>query len=143
YSIAITVLGIPSTLIAKSVGDVFYPRVAQAAQEKQKIMPMIIKSTFYLALVGSIPYGLIVLFGPWLFSFVFGQDWVIAGEYARWVSLWSFFNFINRPSVQSLPVMSAQKFQLIFTVGRLIITSAGLIVGFHVFQSDMVAVALF
>lgn len=143
YSIAKTVLAIPTTLIAKSVGDVFYPRIATAAQEKQKIMPMIVKATFYLALVGLIPYGLVVLFGPWLFEFVFGQDWAIAGEYARWVSLWSFFNFINRPSVQSLPVMSAQKFQLIFTVGRLILTSLGLIAGFYIFQSDMVAVALF
>jgi len=143
YSIARSVLGIPSALIAKSVGDVFYPRVSSAAQNKQKITPLILKSTFYLALVGLIPYGIIMLFGPWLFSFVFGQDWAIAGQYARWVSLWSFFNFINRPSVQTLPVISAQRFQLFFTTGKLIITSLGLLVGFYIFRSDMVAIALF
>jgi len=91
YSIARSVLGIPSTLIAKSVGDVFYPRVSKTVQNRQKIAPLIIKATFYLALVGLIPYGIIMLFGPWLFSLVFGQDWAIAGQYARWVSLWSFF----------------------------------------------------
>lgn len=143
YSIARTVLGVPSTLIAKSVGDVFYPRVSKAAQNEQKIATLIIKSTFYLALIGLIPYGLIILFGPWLFGFVFGQDWIIAGEYARWVSLFSFFNFINRPSIQTLPVISAQKFQLAFTSSKLIVTSVGLLVGFFVFSSDIIAVALF
>jgi len=143
YSIARSVLGIPSTLIAKSVGDVFYPRVSKAAQNRQQIAPLIIKATFYLALIGLIPYGIIMLFGPWLFSLVFGQDWAIAGQYARWVSLWSFFNFINRPSVQSLPVIDAQKFQLIFTTSKLIITSLALLIGFFVFNSDIIAIALF
>jgi len=143
YSIARSVLGIPSTLIAKSVGDVFYPRVSKAAQNKQKITPLILKSTSYLALVGLIPYGIIMLLGPWLFSLVFGQDWTIAGQYARWVSLWSFFNFINRPSVQTLPVISAQRFQLIFTTSKLIITSLALLIGFFVFNSDIIAIALF
>lgn len=143
YSIARSVLGIPSTLIAKSVGDVFYPRVSRAAQNKQKITPLILKATFYLALVGLVPYGIIMLLGPWLFSLVFGQDWAIAGQYARWVSLWSFFNFINRPSVQSLPVMSAQRFQLIFTTSKLVLTSLALLIGFFVFNSDIIAIALF
>lgn len=143
YSIAKTVLAVPSTLIAQSVGDVFYPQVVRTAQNKQKITPLIIKSTFYLAVIGLIPYGFIFFFGPWLFGVVFGEEWIIAGEYARWVAIWSFFNFINRPSVQSLPVLSAQRFQLIFTVFRLIITSLALIIGFFVFKSDLVAIGIF
>ncbi|SPT62294.1 colanic acid exporter [Aerococcus viridans] len=85
YSIAKTVLAVPSTLIAQSVGDVFYPQVVRTAQNKQKITPLIIKSTFYLAVIGLIPYGFIFFFGPWLFGVVFGEEWIIAGEYARWV----------------------------------------------------------
>jgi len=54
-----------------------------------------------------------------------------------------FFNFINRPSVQSLPVIAAQKFQLIFTTSKLIITSLSLLIGFFVFNSDIIAIALF
>lgn len=143
YSIARSVLGIPSTLIAKSVGDVFYPRISKAAQNKQKITPLLLKSTFYLFLVGLIPYGIIMFIGPWLFNLVFGQGWAIAGEYARWVSVWSFFNFISRPSVQTLPVISAQKFQLIFTTSKLALTSLALLIGFFAFDSDIIAMAFF
>lgn len=143
YTVARSVLGIPSTLIAQSVGDVFYPKVANAAQNREKVTPLIIQSTFYLSLVALIPYGFIILFGPWLFGLVFGQDWIIAGEYARWVSVWSFFTFINRPSVQSLPVISAQKFQLVFTISKLFITSIALFLGYYLFNSDIVAIILY
>jgi len=143
YSISKTVLGVPATLIAKSVGDVFYPQVSKAANNKQNITPLVIKSTFYLALVGAIPYGIVILFGPNLFSIVFGEAWTISGEYARWISIWSFFNFINRPSVQTLPVISAQKFQLIFSLCKLLITGVALFMGYYFFNNDIIAIALY
>src|SRR5699024_10694305 len=120
YSIGRTVLSLPTQLIGKSVGDVFYPRIAEAFNNKENIVNLIKKATFALVAVGIIPFGLIVLFGHLLFSLVFGNDWSKAGEYARWLALWSFFGFINRPSVRSLAVLSAQRFQLIYTVFMLI-----------------------
>ena len=143
YSIARTVLAVPTSLVAQSVGSVFYPRVSQAANNNEKVKPMIIKSTFYLFLIGLVPYGLVIMIGPWLFSLVFGSDWIIAGQYARWVALSSFLNFVNKPVVQSLPVIHAQKFQLLFTFIKFIITSLALLIGFFVFSSDMIAIALF
>lgn len=143
YNIGKTVLNIPSQLIGKSVGDVFYPRVSEAANNHQRLTPLINKATLLLALVGILPYGLVILFGPWLFSFVFGNDWEMAGHYARWIALWSFFGFINRPSVRSLPVLSAQNFQLIYTIIMLIVRILALGIGYFVFKSDIVAIALF
>lgn len=143
YSIGRTVLTMPSSLIGKSVGDVFYPRISDAAKNGENLSMLIKKATLALGLVGSIPYGIVVLFGPWLFGFVFGSEWTTAGEYARWVSLWMFFMFINQPSVRALPVLSAQSFHLKFTVFTLTIRVALLAVGYYVFLSDLVAIALF
>ena len=143
YSISRTVLSIPTNLIGKSVGDVFYPRISQARNEGENLTQLIKKATNMLALVGIIPYGLVVLFGPWLFSFVFGKDWVVAGEYARWVALWVYFLFINQPSVRALPVLNAQSFHLMFTIITLITRVAALFVGYYVFESDYIAIALF
>src|SRR5699024_1825873 len=143
YSIGRTVLRLPTQLIGKSVGDVFYPRIAEAYNNKENIVNLIKRATLALAGVGIIPYGIIILFGPQLFSLVFGNDWVIAGEYARWLALWSFFGFINRPSVRSLAVLSAQKFHLLYTIGMLITRIIVLITGYYIFSSDTIAVALF
>lgn len=143
YSIGKTVLNIPSQLIGKSVGDVFYPRISEAANKGENLTHLIRKATLALGAVGFIPYGIVIIFGPWLFGIVFGEEWVTAGEYARWIALWSFFGFMNQPSVKALPVLSAQSFQLKYTIFMLITRVLVLALGFYVFSSDVIAVALF
>lgn len=143
YTIGRTVLSLPTQLIGKAVGDVFYPRIAEAAKREEDVTNLIKKSTFALAGIGILPFGLVILFGPALFSFVFGPEWVVAGEYARWIALWSYFGFMNRPSVHSLPVLKAQRFHLIYTIIMLITRIGVLAIGYIVFSSDIIAVALF
>src|SRR5699024_11784167 len=109
------------SLIGKSVGDVFYPRIAEAYNNDENVTNLIFKATVILAVIGIIPFGTVILFGPFLFSLVFGSDWFMAGEYARWIALWVYFMFINQPSVRSLPVLSAQAFHLKFTTVTFIV----------------------
>lgn len=143
YSIGRTVLTLPSRLIGKAIGDVFYPRIAEAANNKENMTDLIKKATFALIGAGILPFGAIVLFGPFLFSFVFGSDWNMAGEYARWLSLWAAFSFVARPSVRSLPVLNAQRFHLIFTIVTTGLRVSGIAIGYFVFSSDLISVALF
>src|SRR5699024_9302988 len=109
FTIGRTVLGIPSQLIGNSIGDVFYRRLSEEANNKENSTIMIFKATVIIGAIGVIPFGLIILFGPQLFGFAFGSDWHRAGEYARWMAIWSYFAFMNRPSVMALPVLNAQK----------------------------------
>lgn len=143
YSIGRTVLSMPSRLVANAVGDVFYPKITEAANAKKDISKLIKKATLYLSGIGVFPFGIIILFGPEIFSFVFGTEWVTAGEYARWISLWAFSNFINKPSVRTLAVLNAQRLHLLYTVFTTIIRASVLAIGFFIFNSDVVAVALF
>ena len=143
YAIGRTVLRVPSRLIGEAVGNVFYPRIAEASNKGENLTQLIKRATFVLGVVGIIPYGLIILFGPFLFGLVFGSDWSVAGEYARWIALGSFFLFMNRPSVRALPVLKAQRFHLFYTIITLVIRTCALAIGFFVFKSDFIAVALF
>ncbi|WP_347862279.1 oligosaccharide flippase family protein [Salimicrobium sp. PL1-032A] len=143
FTLGRRVLAAPATLIGKAVGDVFYPRITQAYYNEESLQKLIRKATFGLSMAGLIPYGLVVLFGPWLFAFIFGNEWLQAGEYARWMALASFFGFINKPSVKALPVLSAQRFQLIFTIIMLVVRVLMLFIGAVIFESDLIAIALF
>lgn len=143
YTIGRTVLSIPSRLVGKAIGDVFYPRAAEAVNKKQDISKLIKKSTLGMIAIGILPFGIIILFGPYLFSFVFGADWVTSGEYARWIALWAFSSFINRPSVRSLAVLNALKFHLLYSVIGLFVRVLSMIAGFYIFASDLIAVILF
>lgn len=143
YSIGRTVLSLPSSLVGNAIGDVFYPRISEAANTGESLNRLIKKASFGLLVVGIIPFGIIIIFGPWLFEFVFGSGWHVAGDYARWIALTSFAVFINKPVVKSMPVLSAQKIHLIYTVVVILVRTIALLVGFIFFNSDLVAIALF
>ena len=143
YTIGRTVLGMPSMLLGKAVADVFYPKIAESANRNENLYSPIFKATLALAGIGAIPYGLVFLFGPWLFSLVFGEEWRVAGEYARWLAAWSYFGFMNRPSAAALAVLNMQGFFLIYEVASLIIRAASLYIGFVILNDDLQAVILF
>ncbi|MBK7502678.1 MAG: oligosaccharide flippase family protein [Polaromonas sp.] len=109
YTLARLAMAMPSTLIGKSVGDVFYPRINDAARSGENITRLLIKASSILAVVGFLPFTIIVIFGPWVFSQVFGSEWGVSGEYARYLSLFFYLNLINRPSVSAVPMLGLQK----------------------------------
>lgn len=143
YTVGRTVLGLPSKLIGDAIGDVFYPRISQASNTGENLSRLIKKASLGLFMVGIVPFGTIIIFGPVLFEFVFGSGWYVAGDYARWIALTSFAVFINKPAVKSMPVLSAQKFHLIYTIFIIITRTIALLVGFLIFNNDIIAIALF
>lgn len=143
YTLAKAVMGAPSTLIGKSVGDVFYPRITKAAQDKENLFQLILKATLALTAIGFAPFTLVVAFGPWLFSLIFGAEWITAGEYARWLALFFLFNFINKPSVAAVPVLGIQKGLFLYEVFSTAAKTLGFFVGLYWFDSAIWAVALF
>lgn len=143
YSIGRTVLSLPSQLIGKAIGDVFYPQITEAANNKRKITPLIVKTTLAMSGIGLIPFSIIIFFGPQLFSFVFGTEWLRAGEYGRWMAIWLYAMFINQPSVKALPVLSAQILHLKYTLFMLLIRAIALVIGYFIFASDLIAIILF
>ncbi len=116
YFIAYRVLQMPGHFVADAVRKAFYPRAAKIANTGGNLRPAIVKATMVLGLVGAIPLFVILAFGPFLFSFVFGEQWIIAGEYARWLCLWIFAAFMNGPSVSAIPVIGKQAVFLIYEI---------------------------
>jgi len=143
YTLGNTVLQKPIQLVGKSVGDVFYPRISKAANNREDLTNLIKKATLALVAIGIIPFGLIIFFGPWIFGFIFGAEWITAGKYAQWIGIFLFCEFINRPSVMALPVLSAQLFHLLFTGITMIVRITALMIGYYFFSSELVAIALF
>lgn len=143
YALARMVVGMPSTLVGKAVNDVFYPRITEAAHNGENLPQHILRATGALFVIGILPFGLVALSGPWLFSLVFGAEWAMAGEYARWLAIFALFNFINRPCVAAVPVLGIQRgllfYEFFSTAGKV----AGLFVGFYWFSSDIWAIAFF
>jgi O-antigen/teichoic acid export membrane protein len=131
-------LTMPTTLIGKSVADVYYPRVVQAIHNREPITAMLVKAIAGLAIVGLVPFATVVAVGPWLFGFVFGQQWHMAGELARWLALAEYAIFISRPCVVAVPALSLQGRFLIFEVVSTALRIGSLMIG-AMFMEDALA----
>lgn len=143
YALGKKVLKMPSMLIGQSVGTVFMPSIAEAHQNKKSITGLLVKATLSLAAAGFLPFLTIVLFGPSLFGFAFGTEWTIAGEYARWLSIWLFFAFINPPSVKTMIVLRRQHLSAILNFASVIARFFALLLGSFVMESQVGAVAYY
>jgi O-antigen/teichoic acid export membrane protein len=143
YALARMVMGLPGMLIAQSVGEVFYPRITEAHHKGESRYQLIANATIGLAVVGLIPFAAVIAFGPVLFGFFFGPQWIDSGEYARWLALMLFLNFINRPSVAAVPILGLERGLVVYELLSTGLKVLALYVGFIVFASDHTAVALF
>lgn len=143
YSIGMTVLGIPVTLIGQSVANVFLPKIAEAKNNNNDLFKLIYQSTLMLAVIGFIPFLIVIIFGPWLFSFVFGDAWGGAGEYAQWIATMTYFMLISRVAIVSIPVLNLQKEFLIFEIISIMIRASSLYLGISLSEEDLLGVAIF
>lgn len=143
YTLGRMVLMMPTNLIGKSVNDVLYPKISEIYNSGKSITGVLLKTTFTLLAVGLIPYSLIFVFGPWIFELIFGQEWGVAGEYARWLSLMLLFNFANKPCVSAIPVLGIDKLFLIYGIFSGIMRVAGIGVGYFIWNTDVASVLVF
>jgi O-antigen/teichoic acid export membrane protein len=143
YTIALAVLGLPSGLIAGSVMSVFYPKITEAIDNGKDAKALIIKATLGMAATGALPFLIVLLAGPFLFTFVFGEAWRTAGIYAQLLAPWLLFQYINKPAVSAVPALRLQAGLLIYELFSTGTKLLALWLGFFIFEDDLIAVALF
>ncbi|MDH2373877.1 oligosaccharide flippase family protein [Cobetia sp. 3AK] len=143
YSLAKLALAAPSALLGEAVSSVFYPKFNESFRDDKDALSLFLKATFLLATIGLAPFSLIVVFGSSFFAFIFGTEWGTSGEYAQWMAVWLYFGFVNRPSVAAIPVLKMQGYFLVYEVFSVILRVVSIIIGFYVFNSGLVAIALF
>jgi O-antigen/teichoic acid export membrane protein len=106
---SIRILLIPLTVISTSVAQVFYQKASKEFAEGVDISINLNKIVRSMAII-SFPGLILFLFiSPWLFTFVLGNQWVVAGEYARILAIWIFIKFITGPATTVPLIINKQK----------------------------------
>ena len=109
-------------LIGNSVSQVFYSEAANLGKDNPLKIKKFSQTYKQLSVIALIPLIILALFGPWLFSFVFGPAWYEAGVYARILSFMVYFHFIILPLGRMLEIFERQRDGLIFNIIRLIMS---------------------
>ena len=83
YSLVQRVLGVPSVLIGNSIGQVFFEEASKEKQLTGKAVKVFKSTVKKLFIIGAPSFGILFFIVEDLFAFVFGEEWRVAGGYAR------------------------------------------------------------
>ncbi len=143
FSLGKTALSAPALLIGNSVGNVFYPRIAEAVNRGEDHIQLLNKATVVTFMVGLLPFTGIMLFGTYVFELVFGGEWHIAGQYAQWMALWVLVSLAARPLIATIPVVKMQGVFLVYEIVFLVLKTLTLWVASYLYEDALLAVALY
>ncbi|MEL7548347.1 oligosaccharide flippase family protein [Pseudomonas protegens] len=97
YSLAQRVMAAPLSLVANAIGDVYRQKAAGQYASNGECLDIFLGSLKRLVLLAFLPMLPVLVFGPWLFAFVFGDNWRAAGEIASLLSVLVFFQTLSSP----------------------------------------------
>lgn len=143
YWFAMRIIQLPASLIGQAVRQVFYKEAADLSDNLVELRKVFIKTTLLLAVVIVIPVIVIFLWGPHLFPFVFGDKWLLAGQFSRWMFLWVGLLFINPPAVMLFNILHFQKYSLIIDIFLIIARACSLLLGGYYLWTAENTVALY
>jgi O-antigen/teichoic acid export membrane protein len=84
----------PVSIVGGSVSQVFYQKAAHMHAHHMSIYDLTVKTVRNMFILAVPIFGLIYLISPALFSFVFGEKWIVAGVYVQALVPYMFSLFI-------------------------------------------------
>jgi O-antigen/teichoic acid export membrane protein len=121
YALTQRVIASPLSMIGNTVAQVYVGEVSRLIhQDSNKIKKLFLKTTIKLFLIGLLPLSIIILIGPLVFGYVFGNEWTDAGKIAQIMAISFFMSFIIVPVSQTLNILERQDLQLYWDIGRLV-----------------------
>ncbi len=143
FSFSQRIVSAPGAIIARAFGDVFRQKASVEFAENGNCKQLFIKTFRQLFFVSVIPFILFYFFAPPLFGFVFGERWIVAGEYAQIMTLLFFLQFIVSPLSNMFLVAEKQKIDLYMQVILLVGVLLAFIGGYKIFNDPKLCVLLY
>jgi O-antigen/teichoic acid export membrane protein len=143
YALTIRVLRTPITLIGSATREVYYQKASKMYANNENFFNLYFKTTLGLLKLFIIPFILILFFGDYIFSFVFGQQWIISGEYSKILIFWYLFAFINSPSIMTYSILHIQSIQLKIEILSLFLRVIALYTGYYIYNDVINSIILF
>lgn len=132
YSLVQKILGMPSTLIGGSIGQVFFQAATKEKQETGKAISIFMRTFKKLLVIGILAYGILYFIVEDLFAFIFGEEWRIAGVYAQIILPFFFIRFLYASVSTTYSIFDKLNIELIWQISLLL----GIISIVYIFRND-------
>ena len=131
YSLMERVLNAPISLLGRSVLDVFKQKASEDYIKYGNCKKIYLKTFKTLVALSILPTIVLFTLSPLIFGFVFGKEWVIAGEFAQILSILFFFRFTASPLSYMFFIAEKQHQDMIWQIGLLLVTVASFFTGIY------------
>ena len=124
YSLSITLLGLPITLISANMSKIYMRDAAKEYEETGGFKQTFKKHFFVLVAISVIMFACVYFFAPTLCIWLFGEKWRVAGEYIKALALMFSFRLVSTALSPGLYICKNQLAELILQVSLLLTTIA-------------------
>lgn len=119
YAKAFTLLYLFVLLLGDSVNRVLHKEAADMVNCGKDLAPFINNVFRALVYLSLLPFVLVMLVGPELFSVFLGERWLVSGQFAQAMAMWSFANLLNLSLLPLYGVLNLQRQYTRFTLATL------------------------
>ena len=122
FGLANMIILLPISFISQSVGSIFFQKVSENYISKDySQLTKTFYQTFFLLLAIAIPVFLIIFFGSeFIFSFVYGENWLMSGKIASLLAIVFLFQMTISPLGIFLIAINKVKINAYWQYGRFI-----------------------
>jgi lipopolysaccharide exporter len=143
YTFPQKILYQPSKFISQAVADVFFNKASRMNSRNRNLGELTFSTYKALLILGVVPYLLILLWGPGLFSFVFGNEWEESGRIAAILSPWMFLVFIGSPVSGIFLVDKKLRLSFVLNISLLVLRLIALFYGALILRDVKSTILLF
>lgn len=129
YSFGLTMIFRPMNLVTTALRQVFSQRTIARVNEGLPILADMKRLFIKMVQFSVLPFGLVAVFAPWIFRFVFGPEWETAGEYTRILIPWLFAVYLSAPFAFLPDLFNLQAKALVIDIIKLLLRAAALLAG--------------
>lgn len=143
YSMTMQILSLPISVISRAIYDVFRQRANEDYVNHGNCISIYKRLLVRLTFVGTIATLAVIAVLPWIFAFVLGQQWEIAGQYSQVLLPMMTLNFIAMSLSGVFIVVRKMKISMYWQMYYTAITIFSLMIGFFIFKTMMATLLCF
>jgi O-antigen/teichoic acid export membrane protein len=122
-------LGVPLSLLSSSIGEVFRQSAVEARHKTGNCKKIFMKTFILLSSLSLPVLGIIWIFAPRIFEFIFGNEWYIAGRYVQILAPLFLIRFIVSPLSYMLIATEKLGKNFMIQLLKVILSTLGLLCG--------------
>lgn len=143
YSMANRMIRLPNIMITSAIGNVFRNDAIEEIRAKGNCRELFVATFKKLAFIAVPIYLIIFLFSPVLFTWFLGEQWAMAGTFARILSVMLLFEFIAVPLSPVFYIRGKQKVFARLQVFNALLGAVMIYLGAYFFQSVVDSLIIF